>query len=116
MPNKLTIKQLESLLRSQMKGIDLNDIYLEELPEDEYREMLKDLYRLKTNKGFFKLINEISNKQVFKIAVETQNMEQVNYGRALINGLTLLKEAIEKYNAIYESKGEKEFFDKDEVI
>jgi hypothetical protein len=103
------------LLRSQMKGVNFKK--LDDLSGEELKEFLSGAHLLQNNKILMRIIDDLIARQTEFTVNEALNMEQVIFGRATINGLSLLKEAIEKYNAIYlEQTKKEETFDESEVI
>lgn len=103
-----------SVFREQMKGFDpkqidnQDDIEVLYETEDGLDSFLADTVALNNNKTLQELINVLKRNQVMHIAMETNNIEEVNFGRATINGLLLLQEEIARLAAIHAKKNEKE--------
>ncbi len=110
------VKNQTELLREQLGGVKLSD-KLDDLSGEELKEFLSNAHLLKNNKTLTRTIDDLITKQKDFTALEALNMEQVIFGRATINGLSLLRDALEKYNAIYlEQTKREESFDPKEVI
>lgn len=108
---------LNDLTREQLKGISPDSIKLEELAGEELKEFLDGVHLLNGNKTLNKIIEYLITKQVFFTAMEGQNWEQDQFGRATINGLSLLKETLERYDAVYiENHKKEEAFDKQDIV
>lgn len=117
-------------LREQLKGFDpryLNPVmydsvdnipsivaeYESEESEEAFLAHARDLYN---NPALMAIINYLVRDQIIYTAKEALNFNDVQFGRASINGLILFKDEVEKLKAIYEDKHAKpETFDTYEV-
>jgi len=112
MPKKAnnTIK----LYRELMAGITLEDVKLPTIQDgDKYRDFCRYCDEVYTN-DFFELIRkEMLFAQVSKTAIDSQDVDQLQFGRAVINGLALVDEIFKKYSMDFQEKflgkGEEDF-------
>jgi len=110
--------------RSQMKSFDpltmdnMDDIeVMYDTEDDGIDSFLSDMTSLSNNKSLQEVIKVIKRNQVMFIALESQNIEQVNFGRASINGLMLLGDEIDRLAGIHAKRNEpEENYDKGSVV
>jgi hypothetical protein len=114
-------KNITDLVRELLKGVNLDaedlDKIVNETDEKERNEFLAKVNSVYTNGVVFKIIDNLVKKQIEFSILEAENMEQVSFGRATIYGLTLLKEELERFNALYnEQVKPKDEYEKAEII
>lgn len=109
--------------RRQMKGFEpksidsTDDIELMYEAEDGLESFLADIKAVSDNKSLQEVIKVLKRNQIMHIALETQNIEQVNFGRATVNGFLLLEEEIDRLVGIYAQKHTTEDkYDTNEVV
>lgn len=109
--------------RVQMKGYNpkdldnMDDIEVMYDTEDGLNSFLADVHSLSNNKALQEIIKVLKRNQIMHTALETQNLDQVNFGRATVNGLCLLEEEIDRLVGIYTEKNEVEDkYDETEII
>lgn len=118
---------VQRLVRSQLKGFDTsvlsksvwdgsdNAISIEEAYEvDESREaFLAKVHDLAQSKELEGILTYLVRNQILFTAKEAVGVEQELFGRATINGLTLVRDEIRRLDAMYRSEhAPKESFDK----
>jgi hypothetical protein len=101
------------MVREQLKGLNkdmlLSDDYiLDLLPEEEVDGFLSKAQDLKKNPVFRKVIDIIKRDQTQFIAQEALTIEQLNFGRATINGVSLFEEAVDGLVELYLERHEVE--------
>jgi len=110
--------------RSQMKGFEPTDIDstddievlydTEELGLDGF---LADIKTVSDSIALKELIKVLKRNQIMHTALETNNIEQVNFGRATVNGLMLLEDEIDRLVGIHNERNETEDnYDTNEVV
>lgn len=114
---------IEASLREQLKGYDYRsidvDVAIEEMVEDDddLLNFLKDVHDLSENEALRKIRKYIIAEQIDSSIKYAEDMAQVNFGRATINGLALEEKEIERLNALYLEKVDtEEDFDKHEIV
>jgi len=92
--------------REIMKGITLEEIIFPSLQSnaDKYRKFCKFCH-LTYNDSFFQLISkQLLLQQISKTAVDATSYDELQFGRAVVNGLALYEEMFKKYSLEFESK------------
>ena len=121
---KEEFKQTEpevDLLRVILKSIVLDFLKTggieEDLTEKEKKELYANAELIRTNPAFEKVAEYLINAQGNYTVKEALNMEQVSFGRATINGISLVKEEIERLSNIYRAENQsEEKFDKSSIM
>lgn len=123
-PDKSIQELTRALIKLLRKDLKLDDINWEE-PENIYRgmdenakrEFNNQIHTIKSTPAFKKLIDFLANKQIIYTALEADNYEKVNFGRASVNGIFLVEEYVDQFEKIWQGENEKkETFDKHNVI
>lgn len=111
------------LVREQLGGFNRRlldeDDDLPTLVGDEHEQntFLAHVKELATNEALPIILDALIRDQVLFIAKEAQGTEQANFGRASINGWTLLREEVARLYAIYLDRHTKEeVYDEHEVV
>lgn len=111
------------LMREQLAGfnprlLDSEDDLPEILGEVEAQDVfLAGMKRLEEDEHLKTLIEYLKRNQVLHSAKEAQTLDAINFGRATVNGLTLLVEEITRLAIIYKVRHEKDVeFDEHEVL
>ena len=102
-----------AMTREQLKGITVNfsghESALEEgLEENEKRDLYADAYNIKSNHSFDKIARYLIDVQGNYSIKEAQNMGEVAFGRATINGIFLFMEEINRLSNLYKEENRKE--------
>ena len=108
---------ITDLVREQLKGFSPkmldtdDDILVIKDSEGDRESFLSDVKQLSKNEALFSIIEYLTRDQVLYTTKEAINTEQVNFGRASINGMSLVKEEIERIATEYDAEhaGEEEF-------
>lgn len=114
-------KEEIDLIRLQLKGITLNflkDNAIEDnLSEKDKDELYANANLILNNNAFKKIKKHIINLQGNYSIKEAENMSQVAFGRATINGILLFNEELERLSALHKEKTKpEEDFDKHDLI
>lgn len=93
------------LYRELMNGITLEDIKLPTPADgDTYREFCRYCDQVYTNDFFEMIKKQMLLAQVSKTAIDSRDYDEVQFGRAAINGLALVEEIFKKYSLEFEEK------------
>ena len=110
-------RDISALTREQLKGIDLDVSYLEDMTEKEKKDFLGKAELIAKNDVLDRIIDRLIKSQIDFTVKGAKDMEQVNFGRATINGLTLLREEINRLSALYNDEIKPaEEFDKYDIL
>ena len=95
-----------NLIREQLKGITVNFNSGEEniengMTENEKKELYSQAAILNKNKAFQAVISHLINVQGNYSMKEAEIMEHVAFGRATINGLSLMREEIARLTSLH---------------
>ena len=112
---KIEIDTLD-LIRNHLGGVSLDFIGEKQLTEKELEELCANAEIMRSNPAFEYILNELINAQGNFTVKNAQTLEQVNFGRATINGLQLFKEEIEKLSNQYREKHTTEDIDKFSIL
>jgi hypothetical protein len=114
---------LISLLREQLKGFDPKLLDSDSDIEDWYGDIdsrtvfLEACHELFKNPARKAIQDFLKRNQLQHSVIEATDLQEINFGRATINGLTLFEEEVERLNTIYLAEHpEKEKFDPSEVV
>ncbi len=89
----------------------------DEVFEGRKKEFLARMHDLAKNDELVLLIDWLVRNQTLITAREAQTQEAINFGRATLNGLELVKEEIERYAGLYkESHAGEEPFDEHTAV
>lgn len=117
--DKLTVADL---VREKLAGYDMSllssvDDLPEALPEDERSGFLTDVHELAKNQALPVIIDHLIRDQLLYVGLEAENIERVNFGRASINGETLVRDEVARLNSLYlERHAKPEDFDPHDAI
>ena len=121
--DKLSGLSVTSIMREKLVGFDPslldNEDELEETyPEDEGLDsFLNQVAELKKNTALPKILAFLTRNQILWSVKKADSLEAMNFGRASVNGVELVREEIDRLEALrLERSGSKEEFDKHEVI
>lgn len=116
------VPNTKELVREQMFGFDKRMLYDDsDYEENEKGELTDDflshVHDLDENPALDMIIMLLKREQVMFTALEAENIEQVNFGRATINGLQLIREETDRLVGIYNQRhaGEGDY-DHSEVV
>lgn len=107
-----------SLVRQQLHGVQITHdvVGLDAMQIDARSEFLASVHKVMQEPAFMKVLHLLMNEQVRVSMLEAQDWEGVKFGRATINGIALVEEEFEKYDADYlETVQPKEKFDKQSI-
>lgn len=95
---KRTVPRFADTYREHMGGIDLLDnSEVDEMAEDEGLDaFLAQVRDLDKNPAFEKIRRTLERNQLQFTALEAENIDQVNFGRATVNGLRLFREEVDR--------------------
>lgn len=117
---KLTVVDL---VREQLKGINPrildneNDILVDVVGDDSIDSFLAACHDLHKSIALSKIIDYLVRDQVLYSAKTAVGLEEINFGRATINGLSLLREEVERLDTVYAERHAVEpKFDAHEVV
>lgn len=98
------IKNPRDLYRDLMTGITLQDVQLPSMIKDpeEYRKFCKYCNNVYTSPEFKLIESQLMLAQISKTAIDSTDAEQLNFGRAVLNGLALVSELFKKYSQEFE--------------
>ena len=106
-----------TLCRKALTGLDMDLKGYDEMTKVDQVNFADDLSKVFHNKSFTKLLDLIEKQQVMWIARDSQNEKQKDFSRGTINAIDLIKDNLEKYNLIHDTKPEdEEEIDKQQVI
>jgi len=104
------------LVRERLEGVKLDNV-LGNLNEAETKEYITEMARVADNKWMKLLLNDLKVKQIMFTVKQARNMEEVSFGRATINGISLIEEELVRVKALdEESKKPKGEFDEHAII
>lgn len=115
-------KGLSELVTEQLMGINVKigvdgvSHYMAGLKEDDREKMIKSVHRTLGSMHLKKIMDYICEKQIEFSITQAKNMEQVNFGRATINGIYLLYNELLSIDKLHNIKQKGEDFDKHRVI
>lgn len=108
---------MAALTRKNLDNIKVGSQYLEGLTQDDYKSFLSDANVIFTRPVFDAVISHLANMQVEYVAKEAQDLRQVDFGRASINGIALVREEFERLKSLYESTIKpEEKYDKHDIV
>lgn len=114
---------IADMVRENLKGFDPKLFDTEEdLPHilgeiEEQDSFLGKVYSLKKNDTINTIINYIIRNQISFSATQAKDLNEINFGRATINGLELFRDEINRLATIYEERHANEpDFDKHDVV
>lgn len=112
------IVDVGTLVREQLIGIDDGeDEYFKNMTTDQKKAYLADIYLVSKNKSFYRMLKELTKSQTYKTIKDATDTEQLNFGRATINGFALIEKHIDNLSSQYEDTIKPmEEFDKHEAI
>lgn len=114
---------VEDLVREQLKGFDpklLDDAT--DLPEvlgdvTAQEPFLAAMKSLNENDSLWTLVAYLTRNQILFSAKEAQDLASINFGRATINGWSLLREEVERLTTVFKARHAAEpEFDEHEVL
>lgn len=98
------------IVRAQMEGInpkyihDVTDSILNEIPESEVEEFLAKVHELKKDDALGRIIRYLKAVQMKHTATEALTIDTVNFGRASVNGLSLVDDEIDVLSTLYDER------------
>ncbi len=95
---------IADLVRQQLAGITVDLSYLDEMSEEEREEFLVKGKQIHENPAFQRVATHRISEQVDLTVKDAKNIEEVNFGRATINGISLLQEEFERLAGMYDEK------------
>ncbi len=110
---------VQLLLQEQLKGISLDQITeLDKLEGKKHRDFCKYAFTTYNNPFFKEIVKSLVYAQVLFSVNYAESYDTVTFGRATVNGVSLMEELFAKYAREYESKylPPSEKFDKHSLI
>jgi len=118
-----TDQALRHLVRRKYHGFNPSELIggqedvLHDIPEAERLGFLGNLADVIENDSFRKLMEHLYTKQLITTSLESENIDEVNFGRATINGLSIVEESLERYaNIYYERSSDESDYDEYSII
>jgi hypothetical protein len=106
-----------SLCREQLGGVNIDTNFVDQMSENDKKEFMARIHIINTDKHLRKIIDDIIRRQVEMVVLKAETIDKVAFGRATINGVTLLKEEIEAISEQYINEfGIKEKFEVTDII
>jgi hypothetical protein len=112
-------KAVQDLLREQLKGIDLSHITeFDKLEGNDHRKFCKYAFTTFNSPFFKEIVKNLVYAQVLFSVNHAANYDETTFGRATVNGVSLMEELFAKYAREYENKylPPSEKFDKHQLI
>lgn len=116
-------KALLHLVRRKYKGYNPSKLIggqedvLHDIPEGERLGFLGDLADVIENDSFRTLMEDLYTKQLITTSLESEDIDEVNFGRATINGIKIVEESLERYaNIYYERSSDESDYDEYSII
>jgi len=110
-------QKLIALCRKSLTGLDLDLREFDDMPKADQANFLNGMNNAQKNDALKILLNNLEREQVMWIARDSKDETQKNFGRATINAIDYIKDKIEKYSALYQSKlSEGESFDPNKIV
>lgn len=114
---------ITDLIREQLKGINPklfendNDILVEMAGEDSINTFLSGVHDLNKSNALSRILDVLIRDQVLHSAKEAIGLDEINFGRATVNGLSLLREEVGRLDTVYLERHAKEpEFDEHSVV
>ncbi len=109
-------RTVTDMCREKLAGFDFKENkkdFISSIPEDEIMDYLQKAVSIKESNVFNFVIDYMTRKQIEVYSNEAINLEKINFGRATLNGIALIDEAIEELSDEYARRIETdEDFDK----
>lgn len=107
---------MAALTRANLNAIKVEP-YIEDLSVEEYREFLNKAHEIWANPVFRKVKDHLMSAQVDYVARQAQDLRQMDFARASINGLSLIWEEFEHLNSLFENLNKKEdIYDRYDIV
>lgn len=107
---------ISNMIRTQLEGIKLSDV-LTNLDEKDKKEYIIEMARISDNKALRMLLNDLKVKQILFTVKQARTMDEVGFGRATINGISLIEEELNRAKALQEELQKKiDVFDEHAII
>lgn len=111
------------LVREQLRGfnprlLDVEDDILELVGDEESAtHFLEEAHKLAQNEALPRILDFLVRNQVQESVKSAATLEAMNFGRASVNGVTLVREEVERLEAVYQERhAPDEDFDKHEAL
>jgi len=91
---------IADFIRDKYKGIKFvsSDIF-DGMTEAEIKDFKAECSTIFSKKCFSKVLDNLINEQVNFSIRQAQNMEQVNFGRATVNGIELVRDVFAEFDS-----------------
>jgi hypothetical protein len=107
---------MAALTRKNLNDIKVDSAYLD-LPQDDYKKFLAEASVIFNRPEFKEVTSHLIAAQVEYVAREAQDVRQMDFARASINGISLVFEEFERLNSLYEATVKpKEDYDIHEIV
>lgn len=111
------------IVREQMQGfnphlLETEDELMELLgDEDSLDSFLNEAKKLWDNEALPRILSYIERNQIIHSAREAATLEAINFGRATLNGVSLVREEVERLKTAFDERhAPKEEFDAHEAV
>jgi hypothetical protein len=122
---KIDNATINDLIREQLKGFDIkllnldnsHDVWTDLAGEEEVDVFLTKCHQLRENESLNKIIDWLIREQMIFMSQESNSVQELNFGRATINGLSLFREKVVELDKLYvERHKPEEVFDSHKVL
>lgn len=111
------VNPLFALLRKQLAGISPDWEAIEKMSAEEREAFLTSVHKIYHEPAFKILIKELKFSQLAFSMLQAEDWEKTIFGRATVNGIALVDEEFEGYEAAYQDMvSKKPDFDKDAIV
>lgn len=108
---------MAALTRQNLNNIKVDTSYIDELPMEEYKDFLNKTREIWLNPAFKVIRDHLASVQVDYVAREAQDVRQMDFARASINGVSLFWEEVQHLNSLFESLAKTdEKYDRNEIL
>mgnify|MGYP001606541780 FL=1 len=99
---------IKELIRESLEGVTISTDFINEMSHEERLDFCEKANDVFTNPSFKRTLDYLISQQVDFTVKRAESMEQVLFGRATINGLSLVREQFETMAALAEEEKRKD--------
>ena len=117
--SELNRKTLADALAERLAGfsfLGFTEDYIDSMSNQERMIFLRDCHALHENKAFIAITEMFITKHRDRAGLDSNNMAEVNYNRAIIDGIMQFKDFVENKHNLFEIESEVEIYDKTSII
>lgn len=97
-----------TIARKQCGSINLDIKWIDEISKKERANLLSEADNISSREAFGYICNELKKQQIYYIAQEAADFNQMNFGRGTLNGISLLQDEIEELAALNRQENQQE--------